>query len=75
MKKRGQIVLESALVLISMTVLLVLVARTWIWFGRQFGQRWSAYNGGRLTAGKLDTYKGGGYVPIGYSRNNLEIFR
>lgn len=75
MKKKGQVILETALSLVAIVIFLVGIIRVWAWFTNQFGDRWSSYNTGRVRAGQVGTYATGGIVPAdGYSSLPLNLF-
>jgi len=74
LKKRAQVVLETALVLVALAILLVGIMRIWAWFARQYTDRWSGYNSTRVDAGQVATYEAGGFVSDGYNKSDLNLF-
>lgn len=71
MRRKAQIVLETALVLVAVTIFLVGIMRVWAWFVEQYKDRWQSYHSNRVTAGRL----GSGFVPDGYTKEKLNLFK
>jgi hypothetical protein len=75
MKRKGQVVLDTALALVAVAIFLVGIVRIWAWFGRTLKDRWASYDSSRYIAGRIDTYKNGGFVPDGYVKQDLNLFQ
>jgi len=76
MKRKGQVVLETALVIVAMAILVIGVMRIWAWFINQYSGRWQSYNQTRLQAGQRSTYEPASqFIPDGYTKEKLNLFK
>lgn len=73
MNKKAQVVLETALVIITIVILLVGIMRIWAWFVNTYTGRWEMYNQKRVEAGQPTA----GFIPDGYNKteNKLDLFK
>lgn len=76
MRRKAQVVLETALVIVAMTIFLVGIMRVWAWFVNSYTGRWQRYNTSRTLSGKRSTYEPAShFVPDGYNKEDLKLFK